>query len=1054
MGGVSSELLKSAENLGALRQSYTEAADKLVDSYEQSDALPELDEAIRMTEEAIKTGPLHDEYVINSQASLVYMLGMRFQRTDVIGDFNRAVELANTVIAATPPGSPRLASRLNNLGNLHGIQFRRTGLAENLNCAIEAASEALDAESPDHPGRAVVLTNLGTWLGTRFERTENLDDLNSAIHMTQEAMATPSYLHDQVDRLNNIALWLGRRFERLGDIEDLNHATKAAAEALNNTPPSSPHYASRLYNLGYWLGRRFERTGDLNDINAAIEKSEEAVAITPANHPDRAEWFNGLGIWFGRRFERLRAMEDLNGAIKAAQKALEATPPSNTAIASRRNSLAIWLGLRFERLDTMEDLNRAVELAEEAVKTPPLDHPEKRVWLNTLGVWVGKRFQRTGAIGDLHRAIEVTQKALSTSPSDDPDRGTWLNTLGAWLMIRFEQTDDVEDVDRGVEVTETAVKVTPHDHPDRAARLNTLGLLLNKRFQRTNQRQDLAQSISCFEEGWNCDKSPPSMRVQLAQRVARFYAEESAWEKCSILLEGAIELIPMISPRSLQRGDQQHVIADFGSGLASFAAAAALNAGKEAHHALELLEHGRGIMSGLLLDMRTDISDVQKYYPDLAKEFVYLADELDSPSNILSPTGIRADAENMVSKSSQANRRHEASERFPKVIESIRAKPGFQGFLLPPSLDELKAAANRGPIVVINTSAYRCDAFIIEPHQIRLCELPGLSLNGIQENLGCLRESSRLPLVLGWLWDAVTCPILQALHLERTPTDDEWPHIWWIPTGQLSNLPLHAAGWHAQGSSESVIDRVISSYSSSIKSLMYGRRFSHPKSPEPTSKKALLIAMQETPGLLENPVLRFAAEEGEILEQMCPSLNLEPIRPLQRRKDVLSHLGTCEVFHFAGHGRLNPREPSQSSLLLEDWETEPLTVVDLRDLRLQEKSPFLAYLSACSTGTNNTERLADETIHLISACQLAGFPHVVGTLWEVDDMSSVYAAREVYEAIRDRGWNSEAVAFGVHKAGRVLRDDTRGFGQRRGIGYAIREEGDPLIWAAYVHVGS
>ncbi len=62
-----------------------------------------------------------------------------------------------------------------------------------------------------------------------------------------------------------------------------------------------------------------------------------------------------------------------------------------------------------------------------------------------------------------------------------------------------------------------------------------------------------------------------------------------------------------------------------------------------------------------------------------------------------------------------------------------------------------------------------------------------------------------------------------------------------------------------------------------------------------------------------------------------------------------------------------------------------LTVGDLRDQRLQENSPFLAYLSACSTGSNKAEALHDEGIILISAYQPAGFRHVVGTLWEVKD---------------------------------------------------------------------
>lgn len=68
-----------------------------------------------------------------------------------------------------------------------------------------------------------------------------------------------------------------------------------------------------------------------------------------------------------------------------------------------------------------------------------------------------------------------------------------------------------------------------------------------------------------------------------------------------------------------------------------------------------------------------------------------------------------------------------------------------------------------------------------------------------------------------------------------------------------------------------------------------------------------------------------------------------------------------------------------SRLLLEDWKTNPLTVGGLRDYDLQENPPFLGYLSACSTGANKVDRLADEGIHFVSAFQLAGFRHIIGT---------------------------------------------------------------------------
>lgn len=484
----------------------------------------------------------------------------------------------------------------------------------------------------------------------------------------------------------------------------------------------------------------------------------------------------------------------------------------------------------------------------------------------------------------------------------------------------------------------------------------------------------------------------------------------------------AVELLALASPRQLKHADKEYGL-KVHDGLASRAACYALRANKEPYEIIKLLELGRGIIAKYLMDLRGDIFLVEQHHPSLAANFVALRDELDNPAN----ENALWVASNALSLELEGKKRREADKKLNKVIKEIRAQPELSDFLLPPTEDGFKAAAEPGPIIIINANSFRCDAFLIERHQIRVLNLPNLTIEDVEKRAGSLQASRlvasyQIMLTLEWLWDTVAGPCLDALGYRSPIIDNNWPHVWWIPTGLLTHLPLHAAGRHMKGSTETVLDRVVSSYSSSVKALIYGRRPISQKTKDPVAPNALLVAMRDTPGLSS---LRFATDEINMLESLIPSLQLKLVRPRQNiRKDVLEHMKTSAIFHFAGHGRSNPMEPSQSCLFLDDWQSSPLTMGCLRDLRLRENSPFLAYLSACSTGANEAEKLNDEGISIISACQLAGFRHVVGTMWEVSDQCCVDMARIMYETLRDEGMNDWAVAKGLHCAMRAMRDES------------------------------
>jgi CHAT domain-containing protein len=79
----------------------------------------------------------------------------------------------------------------------------------------------------------------------------------------------------------------------------------------------------------------------------------------------------------------------------------------------------------------------------------------------------------------------------------------------------------------------------------------------------------------------------------------------------------------------------------------------------------------------------------------------------------------------------------------------------------------------------------------------------------------------------------------------------------------------------------------------------------------------------------------------------------------------------------------------------------------------------LAVLSACET-VRATRRLADEVLPVASAMQLAGFRHVVGTLWAIPDGVAARFADAIYTGLGRFGIDDSARA--LHQAVSVLRD--------------------------------
>lgn len=309
------------------------------------------------------------------------------------------------------------------------------------------------------------------------------------------------------------------------------------------------------------------------------------------------------------------------------------------------------------------------------------------------------------------------------------------------------------------------------------------------------------------------------------------------------------------------------------------------------------------------------------------------------------------------------------------------------------------------------------------------------------DNVAIRRESNRvLTKTLEWLWDAAVGPVLESLGFTGTPTNDRaWPRVWWIPVGRLSVFPIHAAGNSVIGFA---IDKVISSYTPTLRALDHARVQLSKKMTETVSQTVLLTSMPDTPN---RPSLPYAQSEVESVDKLLPRLINRSILECPTKPNVLSVLRQCSVAHFACHGEVNS-DPSKSLILFADWKSNPLTVADMTSENLGHAQ--MAYISCCHGANNRNFALLDEGIHMAGACQLAGFPTVVGTLWKVGDMYSATVAESLYRVILtpEEKLDVRRAAWGLHLAIRKVREESKWV---RGL----KIFDDPMAWAPYIHVG-
>ncbi|MFI6317667.1 CHAT domain-containing protein [Nonomuraea sp. NPDC050556] len=785
------------------------------------------------------------------------------------------------------------------------------------------------------------------------------------------------------------------RYRLAGRREDLDEALTTGRRLISAEPPGEAARKGYQIQFALALHTAYLGTGDFDLVDESIRILREAAATArPAVRP---AILANLAVNLDERNVALGDVDALRESVELHREVVAATPTEDYQSVLKRSLVPILSPFTRPRVR---------KASREAVSLAMVNSHHLPLRLSNLGLALVFLHAVDEDPALLTEAIAALRRALLIMPETHTQR-LWIEgRLADVLLVKQNEEGGDALLDEAEQLIRRSMDRLPADHPQRAEFHFLLGTSARRRFDATGDDAQRSQAIAHWRRATTITDAPPAIKGQSAEAWGRLAADADDWESALDAFSLAVETLPLRASRTLSRTGRERALAE-PMGLAAEAAAAALSAGRPAR-AVELLEQGRGILLGQTLDTRGDLGRLTAEHPEIAAEFVQIRNAFDRPDLEGEPDEI-------------IERRHALARRWDETLAGIRGLDGYADFLLPKTSAELCAAARSGPIVFVTQNDRRSDALIMLPDGIHPVPLPEATAAATRQRIiafysaltvaiapgSSLRERARaeadLRDTLEWLEQAITGPVLAKL-----PADVS--RLWWVPTGLMVFLPLHATEHGA----------IIPSYTPTVRVLEHARG----QARAVVSDGALVVSAA---GAVDGLPLPGAAGDAEILAALLPGARLLEDADATRA-NVLAALPGAPLVHFACHAVSDLSTPALSRLMLYD---EPLTLLDVNELGMI--GGRLAFLAACTTALSAIG-LPDEAIHLTSAFQLAGYEHVVGTLWPADDRTATAVTRGFYQRLAEGRSVHDALAETVAA---VRSDSPR----------------TPSLWASYVHVG-
>ncbi len=860
------------------------------------------------------------------------------------------------------------------------------------------------------------------------------------------------------------------RYDERSAKNSLKQLIQAWEKVLGSTALSRLTLPFRLGTINNSCGTilcRFQARGDIKDLKRVDQLSHELIQLTPPGYAELPIYLNTRGNVLATRYSITGIIQDLNEAISIYQAALHANQNGSLPRPACLNNLGTALLARFDFQANRNDLDQAIECFEEAVKLSGPSSPSLSGSLNNLGIGFEKRFasDRNRNIADLYGATQAYNKAIANAPRRSQSLPNYRHNLGGALKsLSSHPTGTGQHRDQAIKAFRQAADLYPANSPERCATLICLADTLRSKHDLFKTINDLNSAVAAYRLAIKIGKSAASVEaLSAALKWGDWMFELKMWNEAVEAYKNAVEasdkLVHLQYIRSLEEVRLRGIQGLFSryafvltkqeslSKTAFLEAIFSLEKGQARLLTEELEIHGH------LNALRISNADLfERYHKTTRRLEQFFASARDRRAE--SALHIRFDL-------ASALRRD-----LEKVIQEIRALPGFEGFLSSPTLNEMQSALttlhNSEAVLYLDVTTHGALALIATPYTCKIIRNDHFTeekLNGIIKQLVDDQNASSLQRNLKPLMSRIGKGIMNQVAEDLHELGIE--HVFIIPSGRLALLPLHAAYCTITKNSFYFTDEFTVSYAPNLRLLS----IADSKVKRQTATEPYLVGIGNpfpSPGSMPSAALELKNISTFFSNGHQDTFYGENAT----RVNLLEAIGRGSYLHFACHAVFEPDAPLRSRLCLSGKDS--LSLDDLIEGKVKLVNARLAVLSACRSAVNDYRTLPGEFVGLPAGLMQAGIPGVLGTLWEVEAVSTALLVMKFYE-FHLNGKNLPP-SQSLQQARKWLRDltvreETRsllqlyGFGEDNfkrfdsGSDSTSRPFSNPYYWAGFVFYG-